>query len=401
MESAPVTVRPLPERPLPRPAEVPQAAAFVRPVMPWSKPIRALLILAVLLFLKEAAVIVLPVTIALALMFVLTGPVQFLRKKGIPEAWGAGIVVAVLLTALVLLASTLATPAVQWVERAPTTMKQLVDTIDKVRSVISPKAVHGPSPPLTQESDPIKDRLASEGVLVTRVIVSQFFQFALSTAATIILLYFMLASQPWLLSRTVEFAKKPRHRALLLSGIRQAQRDIGRFLGTMALINIALGLCTGLALKLVGLPNPVLWGTVIAVLNFVPYLGPALVTGMLLLAGSMTFGASLAMLAPAAVFLIFHGIEANFISPWILGRRLGLSPLSVFLSVMLWGWIWGFAGTLVAVPILLGFRSLCQRRRSLRPICYYLEGGLTPGPTLEALLHPRKPRTRRTTPPVV
>ena len=77
----------------------------------------------------------------------------------------------------------------------------------------------------------------------------------------------------------VEVVKKPRARALLLSGIRQAQRDIGLLLGTTALINIGLGLFTGVALAFIGLPNPALWATVVALLNFVPYLGPALVTG--------------------------------------------------------------------------------------------------------------------------
>ncbi|MGE5450667.1 MAG: AI-2E family transporter [Acidobacteriota bacterium] len=361
----------------------------------WIRSVRGLLILATFLFLREAAAILVPVTIAVALMFVLTGPVQYLRRKGIPEAWGSGIVVGVLLTVLILLGTSLASPAADWVERAPTTVKQMLDTIDKVRATITPPTTHRARVVPANEPDPIKDKLASEGVILTRVIVGHFFSFTLSAAATIILLYFLLASQPWLLSRTVEVARKPRQRALLLSGIRQAQRDIGRFLGTMALINVAVGICTGIALKFVGLPNPVLWATVIAVLNFIPYLGPALVTGMLLLAGSMTFGASTAMLAPPAAFLICHGIEANLVSPWVLGRRLGLSPLAVFLSVMLWGWVWGFAGTLVAVPILLGFRALCQRRRSLKSICFYLEGGHTQAPTLAALLKPRdRPRPR-------
>ena len=140
----------------------------------------------------------------------------------------------------------------------------------------------------------------------------------------------------------------------MLAGVRQAQRDIGLFISTMSLVNVALGVATGLALWAIGLPNPVLWGTTTAVLAFIPYLGPLLITLLLLLAGSVTFGTGVAMLGPPAAFLLLHGIEANFLSPMIMGHRLRLRPVFVFLSVMVWGWLWGIAGAFLAVPLLLG-----------------------------------------------
>jgi len=175
--------------------------------------------------------------------------------------------------------------------------------------------------------------------------------FALSASATVILLYFLLASEQWLVQRTAAAFRRPRTRALVLSGFRQAQRDIGLFISTMSLVNLALGVATGLALWLIGLPNPVLWGTTTAVLAFIPYLGPLLIAVLLLLAGSVTFGNGFAMLGPPAAFLVLHGIEANFLSPMIMGHRLRLSPVFVFLSVMVWGWLWGLAGAFIAVPL--------------------------------------------------
>ncbi|MFT3859577.1 MAG: AI-2E family transporter [Aquabacterium sp.] len=348
--------------------------------------------MALLLLLREAQPVLLPITLAVALAFVLTGPVHRLREAGIPEAWGAGIVVGVLLLVLGLLGVFLANPAAEWMEKAPTTLRQLLDMLDRLREML---LLRSATTSAHAEADAIKDKLASEGLLFTRVVVGQAVHFAMSAAATVILLYFLLASQHWLLSRTVEAVRRPRARALLLSGIRQAQREIGLFLGTMTLINIGVGIITGLLLALAGLPNPGLWGTVVALLNFVPYLGPALVTFMLLLAGSVTFGAGTAMLAPPAIFMGVHAIEANIVTPLVMGHRLRLSPLSVFLSVMLWGWMWGFGGTLVAMPILLAFRSLCQRRRSLRHVCFYLEGGRRQAPSLEALLRVRERRIAR------
>ena len=160
----------------------------------------------------------------------------------------------------------------------------------------------------------------------------------------------------------------------MLAGVRQAQRDIGLFISTMSIVNLALGFATGLALWLIGLPNPVLWGTTTAVLAFIPYLGPLLIAVLLLLAGSVTFGTGVEMLGPPAAFLLLHGLEANFLSPMIMGHRLRLSPVFVFLSVMVWGWLWGLAGAFIAVPLLLALRAVCKRVRRLRLVCVYLEG---------------------------
>src|SRR5947207_245987 len=126
-------------------------------------------------------------------------------------------------------------------------------------------------------------------VVLTFVLATPMRAFAIEAAATVILLYFLLASEHWLVSRTVEAVQRRRTRALVLGGIRQAQREVGLYLGTMSLINLVLGTLTGLAVGWIGLPNPALWGAVTGVMNFVPYLGPAVVTGMLLLAGSMSF----------------------------------------------------------------------------------------------------------------
>lgn len=375
----------------------------LRAPSPLSGPlVTTAVLLGLALLLKEAAPVLLPVTAALALTFVLAGPVRRLRQYGVRQELGAGLVVGVLLLTLGLLGSTLAAPAADWLDRAPSTIRVLIDSIERVREKVlppppkpaSPRRMAGAAP--LSEVDPLKDKLASEGLSFTREMIGQFVSFAIASAATLILLYFLLASEPWLVSRTVEAAGRRRTRALLLGGIRQAERDISLYLGTMGVINCGLGVITGAALALLGLPNPVLWGTVAAVLNFVPYMGPALMMALLLLAGSMGFGVSAAMLGPPAVFLALHAVESNVLTPLVLGHRLRLSPLSVFLSVMVWGWIWGLGGALVAVPVLLALRALCRRHRKLKRVCLYLEGGRTHAPTLVALLKPRsKARSER------
>jgi predicted PurR-regulated permease PerM len=221
-------------------------------------------------------------------------------------------------------------------------------------------------------------------------VLGQMFTFTLEAAATVILLYFLLASEHWLLSRTVEAVPRRRTRALILGGVRQAQREIGLYLGTMTLINMGLGTAVAFAMVALDVPNPVLWGAMAAVLNYVPYLGPAVMTVLLLLAGSMVFGGDVGMFAPPAAFLLLHGIESNFVTPWVVGRRLRLAALSVFLSVMVWGWLWGIAGAFVAVPILLGMRTVFKRSKRFKLGCVYLEGDATPPPSLRSLLRAKR-----------
>jgi predicted PurR-regulated permease PerM len=317
------------------------------------------------------------VTIAIVFTFVLSAPVRALRRAGIHEYLGAGVVIVAVLGAAVLILMLVAAPAAAWWSRAPQIVHELVEALQGWRDALFPYATPAPlirAPAAVPAPDPLGERLASEGWIFTRLAIGETVSFALSASATVILLYFLLASEQWLVARTVAAVRRPRTRALILAGVRQAQRDIGLFITTMSLVNIALGVATGLALWLIGLPNPVLWGTTAAVLAFIPYLGPLFITLLLLLAGSVTFGTGWAMLGPPAAFLLLHGVEANFLSPMIMGHRLRLRPVFVFLAVMVWGWLWGIAGAFLAVPLLLATRALCKRTRTLRLVCYYLEG---------------------------
>ncbi len=334
----------------------------------------ALLFVAVVLLLEHARPLLLPVTIAIVFTFVLSPPVRALQRAGVHEYIGAGLVIGAVLGVAVLLLMLVAAPAAAWWARAPIIVRELIEALQRWQDALFPYATPAPlaRAPLAS-ADPLGQRIASEGWIFTRLAIGETISFALSASATVILLYFLLASERWFVQRTIAAIRRPRARALVLAGVRQAQRDIGLFISTMSLVNLALGVATGLALWLIGMPNPVLWGTTAAVLAFIPYLGPLLITLLLLLAGSVTFGTGAAMLAPPAAFLVLHGIEANFLSPMIMGHRLRLRPVFVFLSVMLWGWLWGIAGAFLAVPLLLGLRAVCKRLPTLRLVCLYLE----------------------------
>ena len=337
---------------------------------------RGIFFVAALLLLEHARPLLLPVTIAIVFTFVLSTPVRALQRAGVHEYIGAGIVIVAVLGAAALVLMLVAAPAAAWWSRAPLIVHELVEAVQRWRDALFPYATPAPliRAPALPVPDPLGERLASEGWTFTRLAIGETISFALSASATVILLYFLLASERWLVARTMAVVRRPRTRALILAGVRQAQRDIGLFIATMSLVNVALGVATGLALWAIGLPNPVLWGTTAAVLAFIPYLGPLLITLLLLLAGSVTFGTGWEMLGPPAAFLVLHGLEANFLSPMIMGHRLQVRPVFVFLAVMVWGWLWGLAGAFLAVPLLLGLRAVCKRTRTLRVVCHYLEG---------------------------
>jgi predicted PurR-regulated permease PerM len=349
---------------------------------------KALLAIATVFLLQAAKPVLLPLTVALLLTFLLFGPVRMLTRLGLPPALGAAIVVAALLAALGVLGSALAGPAADWWDRAPRNLQQIVEKIDEVRASIPgleppPKrALRSAAPP----ADPVKERLASEGFTFTRAVIQHFWHFALAGGITVILLYFMLASEYTLLSRTVKAIPRRRMRAVVLAGVRQAQREVGQYLATTGLINLALGLCTGIVLAQLGLPNPLLWGTMVAAFNFVPYIGPLIMSGLLLLAGIVTYGVGWKMAAPPVAFLLLHAIESNFVTPLVVGRRLRLNPMAVFLSVVVWGWIWGVAGGFIAVPMLLALRAACRRVRSWRLLYAYLDDPSEPPTSLRSLV---------------
>ena len=374
--------------------------------------VKVLAFVAVIFLLERAREVVLPVAIAIILTFLLAPLVRMLRNRGVNEALGAAVVVFGLLFTLGFLVSRLVAPASEWVARAPRSVQQLIDSYERLRKSIpfmappevalrpavtvkgrpAAEIVPAPAPPT---SDPFKDKIAIEGIALTGSLIRQATWLTVSTVATIILLFFFLASERWLMARTVEAIPKRRARVAVLGGFRAAQRDIARYLGTQAMINAGVGVATTLALMAIGFPSPILWGVVIAVLGFIPYLGPLVSVALLLLAGTITYTTFGEIIAPAVAYALINVIESNFIAPWIVGRRLEMSPLFVFLAVMVCAWMWGIVGAFLAVPLLVIIRSAARRSKNLRLWCVYLDRGRPELPTMRSLLGIGLRRRRR------
>jgi predicted PurR-regulated permease PerM len=181
-------------------------------------------------------------------------------------------------------------------------------------------------------------------------------------------LYFALLSGDVLLARVIAWVpdlKGQRHTADVLDSI---QRGMSRYLGTVFAINLAVGCTVALGMFLLHMPNPLLWGALALVVNFVPYVGPLvgiLTVGAVALA---SFDTPTAALLPPLFYLVLAAVEGNVITPLILGRTCELDPLVIFVWLLFWGWLWGVPGAIVAVPLLMLIKLTCEKSLVLRPI---------------------------------
>jgi flagellin-like protein len=351
--------------------------------------LRWLALLALVFLLPAAKPFLLPVVLAVLLSIVLAGPVRALQRRGISEPVGALIVVGAVVALVALLLTALAQPAHEWLRRLPSNMEQFSRAIDRLREAIPLLRVQGHAGPGDTQST-LSETIATQGWTITRVVLDQASSLAVATVSTFLLLYFILASEHWFVIRIMQHVPGRRARLHWLAMGRSIQREVAHYLGTMTLINVLLGTATALALWWIGLPNPLLWGAIVAVLNYVPYLGPLVIGTLLFAAGVLAFDDFGLMVAPPLAFFGLNVIEAYVVTPLVQGRRLDLNPVFVFLSVMFWGWVWGIAGALVAVPLLVALRNGMRHSRRWRHVSYWLEQPAATTKTIRGMV--REPR---------
>ena len=185
---------------------------------------------------------------------------------------------------------------------------------------------------------------------------------------SLVLLYFLLASGDLFLQKLVHVMPTMHDKKSAVEISHEIQQNISHYLFSVSLINIGMGLVVGGGLFFLGVPNAAMWGVCVAVLNFVPYFGP--VAGVIVLAavGLLTFNTLWQGLLPPAWYLGLHALEANLITPVLLGRRFTLNPVVLFVSLIFWMWLWGVPGALLSVPILVSIKVVCDRVPALSPV---------------------------------
>ncbi len=343
----------------------------------WALP--GLLLLAVLTLLYLAREMVLPVVAALILSLVFLPLVRGMKKILIPAPLGAGLVVLGLLAGLVGGIYNLADPASEWLDKAPQSLRE-IDS--KLRTVTG--SVHNVATATAQVQD-ITEKLTNGGetkkkprevIVKEPTIAGAFFysakDFTVSIISTLVLLYFLLASGDLFLRKTIAVTPRFSDKKRAVDIAQQVEVAVSRYLFTVAFINVCLGGAVTLAMYLLGVPNPVLWGVMVCALNFIPYIGDIISFSVLTVVGLLTFDQLWQSLMVPGIFYLLTAIEGYLITPIIVSRRLSLNPVVIILSVLFWGWMWGVAGALLAVPILVAMKTVCDRVDSLNVVGEYL-----------------------------
>lgn len=311
----------------------------------------------------------LPVTAAFFLKLVLAPVVRKLRHVGIPEAVGGAIVLATTLLAVAWAAWSLSGPANDWLERAPTVLrdveiqlrglKESVQSVSRAAEQVEKMAdVDGRTNTAVEVRGPT---LASLLFLSTR-------NFVAIAVATVVLLYLLLASGDLFLLKAMTVVPRLEDKVRAVDISRELELKISGYLRTVCAINVGLGAVIALATYLFGMPNPLLWGMMVALFNFVPYLGALASLTILFLAAFVTFGELGRALLVGGLFFGVNALEAYVITPTLLGQRMQTNPVAIFVAMIFFGWAWGVYGLLFAVPILTTFKLLCDHIPPLAPV---------------------------------
>jgi predicted PurR-regulated permease PerM len=334
-----------------------------------------LTVLAVLYTMYVAREFLIPIVFALLLNFLLSPAIRRLARWHIKPPLGAGLVVVLLVGGMGFGVYQLAGPAQRWAASAP---QSFAKAQRKLRSIIQPmqqvsrnveqaaNAVGAPSserkPEVVVQAGPsLSSRLFGTTQRIVAGLVEIF-----------ILLYFLLAGGDLFLQKLIKVLPHFGDKVKAVEIARATESTVSAFLGTTLLLNIAEGIVVAFALWLLGMPNVVLWGVMVACLEFVPYLGAATATVVLGVAGLAQYDQiGHALMIPGA-YLAINLLQSNLVTPMMLGHRLTLNPVAIFIGLAFFFWIWGVPGAFLAVPILATLKILCDNIASLAAIGEFL-----------------------------
>jgi len=350
-----------------RVAELSQRTFDVRSIA-----LTGLFVLAVFYTLYFMRSILLPIVLALLLSYLVRPIVRGLARLKIPLPVGAAFVLIGLLAVVGYGMSALATPAVGWLQKAPAGLAELQHKLLPVKkSVVQVTQASGEIEKLAT-ADAETKTVEVKRHPITEMLFIRTPEFIVSAVLFSILLYFLLVYDKVFIAKLVKLLPTLSDKKTAVGIAHDIEAQISRYLFTITAINACLGLAVGTAVALLGLRNPVMWGVMVALLNFVPYLGA--LTGII----CMTIGATLsfdslgyALIFPA-VYLAFGALEGSFITPWVMGRSLTLNPVVILLSLTFWGWMWGIIGIILAVPILAAFKIFCAHIKPMEPLAEFL-----------------------------
>jgi predicted PurR-regulated permease PerM len=324
--------------------------------------------------LSLARPLLVPLAFALMLFFLLRQPVRWLTQRGLPRPLSSTLVLGTVLGLVVLAVVELTGPALAWSQRMPGAVRALeqksrnlrypVEHVTSAVQAVTRLAEVG-HPKTVPQVDVVKPGFV-EGLLAQAGKIAA--QIGLAVGAA----FFMLVDGDALLSRLFRLGAPLAGNKRSTAVINEVGHRMSGYLGAVTLVNLGLGIAVTLALALLGMPNPWLWGALAAVLTYVPYVGPAVGIGLVTLASFVTFPTLGAALAPPLAYLALAVVEGNLVTPFVLGRTCAIRPLVIFVWLALWAWLWSVPGAILAVPLLMLVRFVCDESPRLAALSYLM-----------------------------
>jgi predicted PurR-regulated permease PerM len=338
-----------------------------------SVAITGLFVLAVLYTLFFARAFLLPIVLAVLLDFLLSPVIRALKRVRIPEPLGAAVVMLALLGGVGGVGYSLADPAREWVQLAPQSLAKVQKRLGELRRPVDQMTRTAEQvEEATEVSKPGPQEVVVRGPRLSERLFGSTQSILVGALETLILLYFLLAAGDLFLQKLIKVLPLLRDKKKAVAIARETEASISTYLFTVAVVNIGLGVAVTLVMLLLKMPNALLWGTLAALAEFVPYIGATVMVVLLAMAGLVVFpDVGRALLVPGA-YLAVNLVQANFISPTVLGRRLTLNPVAILVGLAFWWWIWGVGGAFIAVPLLATFKIFCDHIESLAPIGEFL-----------------------------
>ena len=321
--------------------------------------------------------LILPVLLAMFFALVGNPIIRLLRRLYVPRFISAILVLSLGMVATLALGRQLAQPAGEWIREAP---RELRDLAPKLRTLTKP----------VTEANRAAENIAraaggesSKSVTVVRTEANDPYKVLTSTPraiasvlAVVLLTFFFMVYGGALQRNAVALLPSRQQKKLTVEILQSIETEISRYVFTISIINLMVGLVfAGLLHFALAVPpdEALLWGTMAALLNFAPYVGPLIGMIVMLLMGFVSYDDPLQTLLPALIYLGLHTLEGQIVTPIVLGRRMALSPLVLILALMVFGWLWGIIGLLLAVPLLVCVKLVLARVEGFEGWAHWLE----------------------------
>lgn len=350
-----------------------------------SVALTVLAVIGVVFALHWAQAVLIPLMLAVMISYTLSGPVKRLQEWHIPRALGAGLLLIAIVGGTGSAVYSLGGEASEMIETLP-------DAVAKVRGALldGRRASEGTMEKVQRAATQLEQAASDSGVAapaapgVTRVQIEKprldvqdyvwmgtkgVIGFAAQLAIVLFLAFFVLVSGDKFRRKMVRLAGPTlTNKKITLQVLDQINGQIQRYMLVQIFTSVVVGVATWLAFLLIGMEHPVIWGIAAGVLKIIPYLGPVIVSGGSLFIAFLQFGTFGMALFVSGVALLITSLEGYLLTPWMIGRASRMSPVVIFAAVLFWGWLWGLWGLLLAVPIIMVVKVVCDRVEDLKPV---------------------------------